>query len=228
MKKILLFAIIFSWGLTVNAQLDIPAEFLTIVGSPDDADFDHHFDVVNTTDEEVNVYWEMILDDEFPVEWESFLCDKNLCYTPFVRNCPEGMINVINPSETSQWILHVRPNGVEGEGTICLRFHYPQMTGDSISVDNCFEIQAKTTSVVEVDLSELNLYPNPTNDIFKIKSDENIKKIGIYNVVGKLVQEMSHTAGEVHNVESLSKGMYLVRLMDSNSQVIKTMKLSKR
>lgn len=229
MKKILLFACILCFGLSTSAQISVPEEYKTIAGSPDDVDFDHHFTVINETNGALDVYWELILEDGFPEEWETFLCDRNLCYTKFVRNCPESMVNAFDANEEFYpFILHVKPEGVEGEGTLCIRFHIPQSTGDSISVDHCFDILATSNDVTEIAIEEITIFPNPTTDYFQIKADEGIRKVGIYNVVGKLIKEVDHTQGQTHNVETLNKGIYLIRLIDDNNQIVKTMKLSKR
>lgn len=227
MKRNLLFVLLLMFGFGLNAQLTVP-EGTEATSSTDDTsfDFNHHFLLQNQTGDQINAYWEILLDDSFPEEWETYLCDKNLCYTKFVRNCPENMINEFMPGDESDWMFHVLPMGVVGEGTACIRIYYPDL--DSAFVDHCVDFSLTANDVTDIDLSQVSLYPNPTNDLFQIKSDEYVKAIGVYNVVGKQVAEMRHTAGQSHNVEFLKKGMYLVRLMDESGQIIKTMKLSKR
>ena len=227
MKRNLLFILFLMFGFGLSAQLTVP-DGTQATSSTDDIafDFNHHFLLQNETDEQIDVYWEIILDDDFPLEWETYLCDKNLCYTKWVRNCPENQINEFLPGDESDWMFHLLPMGVAGEGTVCIRIIYPN--NDSTFVDHCVDFSLTTNDITEIDLSQVSLYPNPTNDLFQVKSDEYVRKIGVYNVVGKKVEEMLHTAGQSHNIEHLNKGMYLVRLMDENGQIIKTMKLSKR
>lgn len=227
MNKIILLVFILSLGFSVDAQLLIADDYLAVVGSPDDNDFDHEFPVKNDSNQELLMYWELILEPGFPEEWETFLCDKNLCYTKFVRNCPEANVNVFGANETfNPFVLHIKPKGVEGQGSLILRFYYPQ--SDSLSVDYSFDISAISNGVGEVKIENLVLYPNPTIDNFQVKGDDNVTSIGIYNVVGKLVKEFKHTKGQTHDVQDLNKGMYLVRLLDNTGRVVKTMKLSKR
>lgn len=228
MKRVLLLMMILSMGFVSQAQLDIDMSELSIEGSEMTADFDHHFDVLNTTGEEVTAYWELIPSEDFPEEWETFLCDNNLCYTPWVKNCPEGSPNMFAPNQTQQWILHLKPKGVMGTAQMTLRLHYPQASGDSLSVDHVFQIAAGTSSTVEIDLAELLIYPNPATDYIQIRNDESIKQINVYNVVGKQLRSFNHTAGQSHSVQDLNKGIYLVRLMNTQGEVVKSMKLSKR
>jgi len=228
MKKNLLFIFFLSFGIAVNAQLTLPTENGVVTASSEDPsfDFNYHFTLKNNSNEQINAYWEIILDDDFPVEWETYLCDKNLCYTKFVRNCPENQVNEFMPGEESEWMFHTLPKGVVGEGMACIRIFYPDL--DSSFVDHCVDMSLTANSITEIDLSQVSLFPNPTSDLFQVKSDEYVRKVGVYNVVGKQVDEMSHIPGQAHNIEHLNKGMYLVRLMDETGQIIKTMKLSKR
>jgi len=228
MKRNLLLIFLASFSFALSAQqLSVPEGTAATSSTDDEAfDFNHHFTLENETDEQVDVYWEILLDDNFPSEWETYLCDKNLCYTQFVRNCPANMVNEFAAGESSTWMFHVKPKGVPGSGTGCIRIIYPN--DDSTFVDYCVDFSLTANNISEIDLSDVTIFPNPTSDVFKIKTDEYVREIGVYNVVGKQVEEMTHVAGQSHNIEHLNKGMYLVRLLDDRGQIIKTMKLSKR
>lgn len=59
----------------------------------------------------------------------------------------------------------------------------------------------------------LVLYPNPSSDIFKIKSDVNEGlKINIYSLQGKLVHKGNYQSDEDINISNLSSGLYLVQV----------------
>lgn len=228
MKRILLL-VAFSIASYISfGQIEVDASYLNIEGSEMTTDIEHHFDIINTTGEELNVFWELVESDDFPSEWDTNICDGNLCYTQWVRNCPEGSPNVFQPNQTQDWRLHVKPKGVIGTGQITLRIYVPQASGDSLSVDHVFQIAAGTSSTVELDLAELLIYPNPATDYIQIRNDESIKQINVYNVVGKQLRSFNHTAGQSHGVQDLNKGIYLVRLMNTQGEVVKSMKLSKR
>ena len=60
-----------------------------------------------------------------------------------------------------------------------------------------------------------NLYPNPTTGILNFKSETNISKVVIYNMLGQLVQQENINALEGSiNIEKLAKGTYLVKVND--------------
>lgn len=67
----------------------------------------------------------------------------------------------------------------------------------------------------------LAIYPNPTNDYFKVEksSNVNIESIRIYNISGKLVKEF--TESERYNVSDLNSGFYFLRIKTDKSQTIK-------
>lgn len=61
--------------------------------------------------------------------------------------------------------------------------------------------------------NNLVLYPNPSSDYFKIKSDTNEElKINIYSLQGQLVHQGNYQSDEDINVSNFSSGLYLVQV----------------
>ena len=60
------------------------------------------------------------------------------------------------------------------------------------------------------------IFPNPTNGILNI-GNENLEKILVYNISGKLVSEFAPI--EQIDLSNLSKGLYLIKLI-SNREII--------
>ena len=246
MMRNLLYAFLFLASVGVSAQLTVPSD-LAITGDPSETDIELYYDLLLEGQDSVWVHWEILLGEDTPAEWDTYLCDLVLCYAPFIRNTPNGSskINRFYENVPALWIFHTDPKGVEGQGTVTINTYYLDYTtanhtpndasdieydGDTISMSSHTLVVTvdDNVAVQEIDLSTVKIFPNPTVDVFQVTSDEYVKTIGVYNVVGKLVEEMNHTAGQTHNIEHLNKGMYLVRLMSDGGQVIKTMKLSKR
>jgi hypothetical protein len=75
-----------------------------------------------------------------------------------------------------------------------------------------FSTTLSTTTFGE-NKNNLVLYPNPSSDVFKIKSDlaENLK-VAIYSLQGQLVHQGSYQSDEDINVSNLSSGLYLVQV----------------
>jgi uncharacterized protein (DUF2249 family) len=60
-----------------------------------------------------------------------------------------------------------------------------------------------------------SVYPNPTTGILNFKSETNISKVLIYNMLGQLVQQEKVNALEgTINIEKLAQGTYLVKVND--------------
>lgn len=72
---------------------------------------------------------------------------------------------------------------------------------------------------------ELSIYPNPTTDFFGIKHDSSVKKVIVYNWIGKKIQSFDHRKGNMYNVESLDKGIYIIRLFDEQDNLAKVLRL---
>ncbi|WP_299099155.1 T9SS type A sorting domain-containing protein [uncultured Winogradskyella sp.] len=69
---------------------------------------------------------------------------------------------------------------------------------------------------VEVNITEVKLYPNPASNIINIISNHvNIKSVGIYDVLGK--QVLAKTNKKDINVSDLRSGMYIVKIEFENN-----------
>lgn len=68
------------------------------------------------------------------------------------------------------------------------------------------------------------IYPNPTADIFTIKSGSPLEKVEVYNLSGQLVFESKLTE---NNISGLPTGLYMVKITDEN-QKSTTQKLIKK
>ncbi|WP_396142981.1 LamG-like jellyroll fold domain-containing protein [Flavobacterium sp.] len=60
------------------------------------------------------------------------------------------------------------------------------------------------------------IYPNPTSDNFSIEMENEVKSVEIYSIQG---QKVLTSNTKDMNVSNLSKGMYLVKIEDSNNAV---------
>jgi hypothetical protein len=68
-------------------------------------------------------------------------------------------------------------------------------------------------SIEELNSQNINLYPNPANEILNITSSETISEIEIVNAMGQVVKRIDVNADNVAcNVEDLTRGVYVVRI----------------
>jgi hypothetical protein len=85
-----------------------------------------------------------------------------------------------------------------------------------------------TTSINSLTADEnLSIYPNPAKDLLVCKqSDYLYSSIEIYNVTGHLIQTVNLTSNfEKINLEHLSKGLYVLKIIGANKSIYKKITL---
>jgi len=87
------------------------------------------------------------------------------------------------------------------------------------AINNFVETQAECNATLSVDsfiTSEFKLYPNPATSVLHIDANMELSKITIYNLQG---QKLSESTSNSVNVESLSNGLYLLEIENTNKDV---------
>lgn len=75
----------------------------------------------------------------------------------------------------------------------------------------------------------ISIYPNPATNYISVDNDENVNSIIIFNLVGRKIMTFENIQkNEQYDVTTLSNGMYLVQVTDSNNKIITTQRISKR
>ena len=84
-------------------------------------------------------------------------------------------------------------------------------------------IPSNTQSLSEVDLQKMcYLFPNPTQDYFKVMSHYTIESVQVYDMVGKLVLEKSVNNFETgFDASNFSSGSYIVKINTAKGEVKK-------
>ncbi|HIE44970.1 MAG TPA: T9SS type A sorting domain-containing protein [Flavobacteriaceae bacterium] len=78
-------------------------------------------------------------------------------------------------------------------------------------------------SVEENQLTNVKLYPNPSNNFINVESEERIKSIAVYNITGQIINTiMIDNSNKVKlNVKDLNSGLYYVRISSENGSILK-------
>lgn len=72
-----------------------------------------------------------------------------------------------------------------------------------------------------VSQSNINIYPNPTNQYFTIETIEIPKSIQLFNAVGQLVYTITPTQKtEVIDVAQQPKGLYFVQIQNQKDEIL--------
>lgn len=183
--------------------------------------------ITNTSDQVINLMWKRNVVDA-PADWWSWVCDINACYQPTTDQTPSHKPNVLAPNESMNFEVHIRPFDIEGTAQINFDIFDQADTNTVIAVvESTFE--TGTTSVRDLSkIRDLKIYPNPATTYFRVFQDDAVASIMIYSIVGNPVMDFKATDGGQYDVSSLPQGMYLVRMLDTDQNILKTVRLSKR
>ncbi|MGK0391425.1 MAG: hypothetical protein ACI94Y_004190 [Maribacter sp.] len=87
--------------------------------------------------------------------------------------------------------------------------------------DTTSPINENMTSIIKCDI-----YPNPSNGVFSIKSELEISRIDIFNVLREIIYSTNINAKQIElNLNQKSKGVYFYQIYVNNNQVIKSGKV---
>jgi alpha-tubulin suppressor-like RCC1 family protein len=74
-----------------------------------------------------------------------------------------------------------------------------------------------TLAVQNLNKTDFNIYPNPVNDVLNIESKNEVQSVEIFNSVG---QKVLQSKGNQINTSKLKVGVYMIKIKDSNNEVI--------
>ncbi len=79
-----------------------------------------------------------------------------------------------------------------------------------------YRFSSETLSIDDTNSSavDFSIYPNPTNDIFKIESKSIDYELEVYNISGQRVMKFDSSI-DSYDISSLSKGVYIVKIQSS-------------
>jgi hypothetical protein len=92
------------------------------------------------------------------------------------------------------------------------------LTGFGQAEDYTVNVVGAGLAVSNTAKSQMSVYPNPMKDILNISAaDKKVSEVSIYSIDGKLVKSVKENVSNV-NVNSLSKGVYIVKVKTSDSE----------
>ncbi|MFD2914499.1 T9SS type A sorting domain-containing protein [Psychroserpens luteus] len=110
---------------------------------------------------------------------------------------------------------------------IQFKFEGGNGTTQGIYIDNLYFYKGEPLAIDEFNKAEFNVYPNPTDNFWNIRSNQSINSIQIFNVLGKQVITLTPNSETVSiDASGLTNGIYFVRL--SSVAGTKSVKLIKK
>ena len=80
------------------------------------------------------------------------------------------------------------------------------------------------TDAIEENTASFNVYPNPVENELFIATEMNVEEIAVYDVYGRqaLSQQVNETTSQqVVNVAELNEGVYFVKIVTDNGEIVK-------
>jgi hypothetical protein len=87
-----------------------------------------------------------------------------------------------------------------------------------------------TSSVTEQNEqnTQISIFPNPALTHIQVNNSESLKRLDLYNTIGRRVISFEITApNELYSIGHLQQGLYFVRIVSKNDEVLATQRLSK-
>ncbi len=183
----------------------------------------------------VTVQWKVISSD-FPADWitATGICDNNLCYN-LSSLWPSGALKVSSPyAATADFHLQVN---LDPATTLGCYYVKVRMNDQAIPADTAIEVfkvckthPTGTTTVIK-STSDVVLYPNPATDEVNVVFDANadVKNIAIYNIIGKMMSVYKVNGNSANmSLDNMPGGIYFVRLVNSQGNIVATKKFTKQ
>ena len=95
-------------------------------------------------------------------------------------------------------------------------FHCGTNPGNSNNWGKITVLDTTATEIIETEIVEYKIYPNPSTDVITIEGLNGAAEI--YNLIGEKVMDVNSS---IINVYDLLKGVYIIKIEEFNSTFIK-------
>jgi hypothetical protein len=215
MKKLYAIFIAVLIGASTFAQTIIEPNEIAVEGiTAQQSDVIANAVVINQSLEQQFYTWTREIIDITP-EWFTAVCDVNLCHGPVVGDATFNL----NPGQEGTLDVHVYPSGFEGGAIISVTV---SNDNDPEDTDNAMYYFNQALSVSTTITNALKVYPNPVVSEFFIEGADDVERIEIYNISGKLVKQVQSFGQGSVNVDRLGTGNYIVRMWNESNVQLST------
>lgn len=217
----------------VEAQvLDFTVDSAFASGFSNDYEIVTNSTLDNLTATDHNIVWRRIVNN-LPAGWTSSVCDKNACW----GYGTDSKTFLLPGNRGEKLDVHFYPNNNTGNATVEL-IAYVQGDSANTVVRAIYKATAEQpASVLSVkkNLNIINIYPNPVKDIMMIKGlqEHQTYKLELYSILGTKINSYILSAGTaqggIHEIDvsELPKGVYMIRILDRNMNLVFNKSISK-
>ncbi|MBK6480636.1 MAG: T9SS type A sorting domain-containing protein [Saprospiraceae bacterium] len=222
MKYIFIISFFFV-SMSVNAQtmLTLEPNPVSMVVKSNDLDVAGKASLKNNSKDTLIVKWSRKIEN-ITQGWSSAVCDKNFCYIPTI----DTMKLVLAPGEISNMDIHVYPMGISGSAKVTLRIE--QVGSPDNFVSGAYFFNQTTPLKSDVEKDAIQLYPNPAQEYFMVTSPVVLGKIELYNITGDKAKVYYAYKNKRYYIDDVPSGIYMVRLLNLQQEIVKTVVLKKK
>lgn len=170
---------------------------------------------LNTSKDTINLQWKKLKAD-MPENWEASVCDNSYCYTSLIES---GSMLPVFPDDYGFILLHVTPKINYGESIIQYTVWDEKFPNEIDTLT--FILKAdKATSINSESISNIAIFPNPTNDILNISNNSiDLNLYYIRDIFSRIVLsgQLNSNINQVA-LQSLASGFYSIEIKDSNGK----------
>ncbi len=220
-QYLLLFFLLLSAGqLSAQVTLD-PQQIVVAEVSPDSTQVIGYSRVKNNADATRTYRWVRTV-RSLSEGWETAVCDTNLCYLPHV----DSMEFELSAQLEANLNVYVYPNELEGSAIVEVKVFDVDNPEHSATAVYYFN-EAPSNTPKRNRHRNLQVYPNPTRNIFQVSDNEIVGRVILFNLLGRPLKTYSYVPGDLYRLDELPKGTYLVQLQDREGRVLVTRALNK-
>ena len=204
----------------------------SVVSSPD-------YVAVPSGGSNVTLKWDVV-NTNFPSDWRSAvtgICDNNLCYSGSAFWTALTTMRTSLPysagSSTGDFHMQLGLSSATSYGTYYLTARLSNASASTDTALATWIITYNPTAVPNVNKGseEVSLYPNPATSEINLVFDANadVKTAAVYNIIGKVMSVYRISGNSANlNLENIPTGIYFVRLMNTQGDVVATRKFTKQ
>ena len=168
----------------------------------------------------------------FPSGWDfGGMCDNANCYT--TTGTTVNTTNPVNAGDTmTHYVIFTEDGSALVPSFAWVRSSIQQTGSPSTATPLTFIAEKNTSSstiTITKSTDNIVVFPNPAKSSVNVIYDANmnVKNIGIYNLIGKMVSvyKVGSTSAKL-DVEELPSGIYFIRLFNSQGKTVGTRKFT--
>lgn len=211
-------------GFAQSPKVSVNPNPNTIFFVPDMTDHFAHGKMKNKTNATINVLWTRQI-SMLPAGWSTYICDANNCYADHVDKCPYNNPNIIGANDSATLDVHIFDDGNMGEAHIIMWVYEKEDTLNKFRADYSFN---KIVSNKDVKNIAIKVYPNPASNSFSVEFNTGLTRVDLYSILGKKVTSYPAIQKGSYDISWLDDGLYFVKLIGPNDQMLRTIRLQKR